>query len=227
MRGSQIRARNCEGWGCRSWGGHAGAHKTWCARATVVSTGVTLGAGGASRQTAEFGDEGVLKSGAARWRRELREAGARGGCRAGHVSYLVHAIRYPPISRVVPRAAPCVPRPRPRAVFSLIHVDSACMMYLNPPESRQPSPPSLPGPRRAVTANTPRPSNRSPYGAARARRARRAARPRPKPSPSSPALEVALSPYGTNGRRTARYLQNNDYRAWWRDRTYTGLSPYK
>ena len=148
MRGSQIRARNCEGWGCRSWGGHAGAHKTWCARATVVSTGVTLGAGGASRQTAEFGDEGVKErsgGGGGNW-----EAGARGGCRAGHVSYLVHAIRYP-ISRVVPRAAPCVPRPRPRAVFSLIHVDSACMMYLNPPESRQPSPPSLPGPRRAVT----------------------------------------------------------------------------
>ena len=132
------------GWACGS------TQNVVCARHRRKH-GVTLGAGGASRQTAEFGDEGVKErsgGGGGNW-----EAGARGGCRAGHVSYLVHAIRYP-ISRVVPRAAPCVPRPRPRAVFSLIHVDSACMMRISTlprADTRQPSPPSLPGPRRAVT----------------------------------------------------------------------------
>ena len=109
------------GWACGS------TQNVVCARHRRKH-GVTLGAGGASRQTAEFGDEGVKErsgGGGGNW-----EAGARGGCRAGHASYLVHAIRYP-ISRVVPRAAPCVPRPRPRAVFSLIHVDSACMMRIS------------------------------------------------------------------------------------------------
>ena len=146
-------------------------------------------------------DEGVKErsgGGGGNW-----EAGARGGCRAGARARISYAIRYP-ISRVVPRAAPCVPRPRPRAVFSLIHVDSACIhatMRIAQP-SREPTAESAVSPRTPPCRNTPRPSNRSPYGAARARRARRAARPKPSvnASPSSPGIvRPSKSPFPLTG----------------------------
>ena len=95
------------GWACGS------TQNVVCARHRRKH-GVTLGAGGASRQTAEFGDEGVKErsgGGGGNWDELVRGVDAAPG--TYRISYMRFGIRFRVWSRVRPRAcrvrvrAPC------------------------------------------------------------------------------------------------------------------------